>query len=713
MRGTLRGRLPHRRAATAPRCVASVDGAQVFEGVSVGGDIVAWVQDRLQRDTTLTPPAKALVSEALAPQVDTSRGAGQSGTHAMQPTARSTSPTPLFISQITVGGFRGIAAEVQLGLAPQPGLTLISGRNGSGKSSLAEALELVIAGDVRRLAKRTAAWKANWRNVHADVVSARVCMDREGHNSNPPHVELAAQWTADAQLAEVRRSLQIGGKPAEETDPWDADAKAHRPLLMYDDISDLLQSGATALYDAISQVLGLEALSDAVQALAERSKEANTPAKWLTAEKKDLLGALAELADERAQRAMEQLGKRDVDVAALRRLATGTTTPGKTAQYLMDVEELRSPTEAECSVAANALRSSAAAYNRIAAVSDQTLELRGAVLTAALDLHAHVGNQPCPVCGVGTLGITQAAAMRTAQGEIDKELSQQSDAQIRLRQALAAARALIQALPAVFATEPPPALRVRARVCAETWRTWAQPPDDPLELADHLDAQGGALRRALADLQEVAANQQTTRDDAWIPLATRLAAYATEYESWQTNKQAAKDADTAHKWLRDAETELKNERLSPVLEDAARVWSALREGSSVEVAHMALKGAATARQLRIDARVDGESVGALGVMSQGELHALALALFLALATATNSPFGFVVLDDPVQAMDTAKVAAFAHVLARIAATRQVLVFTHDERFVSAVRHLDSGAAVRILQVERGPRSTMQVTGMGR
>lgn len=82
-------------------------------------------------------------------------------------------------------------------------------------------------------------------------------------------------------------------------------------------------------------------------------------------------------------------------------------------------------------------------------------------------------------------------------------------------------------------------------------------------------------------------------------------------------------------------------------------------------------------------------------------------------TETNSPFGFVVLDDPVQAMDTAKVAAFAHVLARIAATRQVLVFTHDERFVSAVRHLDSGAAVRILQVERGPRSTMQVTGMGR
>ena len=672
------------------------------------GDTVGWVQDRLQRDTKLTPAAKALVNMALTPNVATFREASQSGTHARQPTARSRGPTLLFISQITVGGFRGIGADVQLDIAPQPGLTVISGRNGSGKSSLAEALELVIAGDVRRLAKRTAAWKANWRNVHTEEVTARVCLDRKGHKSNPHHVELTAQWAADAQLPEVRRSLRIGRKPGDGTDSWDADARTHRPLLMYDDISDLLQSGATALHDAMSQVLGLEELSEAVSALAERSKEANAPAKWLQSEKKELLSALAELDDERAQRATELLGKRDVGVAALRRLATGTATPGKPAQYLLDIEELNVPTEAECVAAANALRSSDEAHVRSVPGPGPSLEHRRAVLTAALDLHARVGDQPCPVCGVGTLGTSQAADMKTAQRQIDEELSWQSGAHARLRQALIAARALIEALPTVFATEPPPALRVRARVCAETWRTWAKPPDDPLELANHLESQGGALRRALADLQDAAAAQRTDWDDTWIPLATRLAAYTDAYESWQSHKQAAKDADTAHKWLRDAETELKNERLSPIVENATQIWSDLREGRSVEVADMALKGAATARQLRIDARVDGESVGAVGVMSQGELHALALALFLARATATNSPFGFVVLDDPVQAMDTAKVAALAKVLAGIAATRQVVVFTHDDRFVSSVRHLDGGAAVRVLKVERGHGSSVRV-----
>ena len=62
-------------------------------------------------------------------------------------------------------------------------------------------------------------------------------------------------------------------------------------------------------------------------------------------------------------------------------------------------------------------------------------------------------------------------------------------------------------------------------------------------------------------------------------------------------------------------------------------------------------------------------------MSQGELHSLALALFLPRATMPESPFRFVVLDDPVQAMDPAKVDGLVAVLLDIAATRQVIVFS--------------------------------------
>lgn len=54
--------------------------------------------------------------------------------------------------------------------------------------------------------------------------------------------------------------------------------------------------------------------------------------------------------------------------------------------------------------------------------------------------------------------------------------------------------------------------------------------------------------------------------------------------------------------------------------------------------------------------MDGVSTGALSVMSQGELHALALAMFIPRATNPESPFRFLVLDDPIQAMDPAKIA---------------------------------------------------------
>jgi hypothetical protein len=74
------------------------------------------------------------------------------------------------------------------------------------------------------------------------------------------------------------------------------------------------------------------------------------------------------------------------------------------------------------------------------------------------------------------------------------------------------------------------------------------------------------------------------------------------------------------------------------------------------------------------------------------LHALGLALFLPRATAAVSPFGLVVIDDPMQAMDPAKVYGLARVLSSVALSRQV-VFTHDDRLPAALRQLQLRATV--------------------
>ncbi|MEV4655566.1 AAA family ATPase [Micromonospora sp. NPDC049301] len=51
-------------------------------------------------------------------------------------------PQPLYLESITVAGFRGVGPQQTLRLQPHAGLTLVIGRNGSGKSSYAEAVEL-------------------------------------------------------------------------------------------------------------------------------------------------------------------------------------------------------------------------------------------------------------------------------------------------------------------------------------------------------------------------------------------------------------------------------------------------------------------------------------------------------------------------------------------------------------------------------------------
>jgi predicted nuclease of predicted toxin-antitoxin system len=93
-------------------------------------------------------------------------------------------------------------------------------------------------------------------------------------------------------------------------------------------------------------------------------------------------------------------------------------------------------------------------------------------------------------------------------------------------------------------------------------------------------------------------------------------------------------------------------------------------------------------------------------MSQGEVNALALSIFLPRATVTASPFRFLVIDDPVQAMDPAKVEGLARVLNDVARSRQVLVFTHDDRLPEAIRRL--GIPARILELTRRAGSTVQI-----
>ena len=162
----------------------------------------------------------------------------------------------------------------------------------------------------------------------------------------------------------------------------------------------------------------------------------------------------------------------------------------------------------------------------------------------------------------------------------------------------------------------------------------------------------------------------------------------------------------AERWLRDAHDEIRDDQVSSDRRCRSGELDRVGQDSNVSLGDLRLRGAAAQRRLSLDVKVDGEDGSALGVMSQGELNCLALSLFLPRASMPESPFRFVVIDDPVQAMDPAKVAGLATVLARAARDRQVIVLTHDTRLADAMRALEIAATV--IEVVRREQSVVEL-----
>lgn len=348
-----------------------------------------------------------------------------------------------------------------------------------------------------------------------------------------------------------------------------------------------------------------------------------------------------------------------------------------------------------------------AAANASGGATD-VLELRSDVLLAALRAHEQHGDGLCPVCEVGRLDEAWAARARAEIREAELALTELRSATAALKAAHAGAVELVRPAPAVLEHLTANAeLGELAELTRAAWAEWADAPDGHIELAHHLRAKHPLIIEALAELQRAARAVVDARDDAWAAAATQLSTYVDTFERWNAQKRDAESAKRAVTWLKHNDSRLKNERLAPIAVQAKEIWSYLRQESNVEISKLKLDGTNTRRHVVIEASVDDAEAAGLTVLSQGELHALALALFLPRATLPESPFRFVVLDDPVQAMDPAKVDGLVRVLAKIADQRQVIVFSHDNRFADAVRRAQVNA--QILEVTRESGSRVTVT----
>src|SRR4051794_21720355 len=120
-------------------------------------ELLRLVEARLEADTSLGEDAALLVlaacdgSDSLEAVLDGEQelaGRARKRAATKQSSTSTDEPEPLgaYLRSITVEGFRGVGSKRTLDLTPGPGLTLVLGRNGSGKSSFAEALEILLTG---------------------------------------------------------------------------------------------------------------------------------------------------------------------------------------------------------------------------------------------------------------------------------------------------------------------------------------------------------------------------------------------------------------------------------------------------------------------------------------------------------------------------------------------------------------------------------------
>jgi ABC-type lipoprotein export system ATPase subunit len=216
---------------------------------------------------------------------------------------------------------------------------------------------------------------------------------------------------------------------------------------------------------------------------------------------------------------------------------------------------------------------------------------------------------------------------------------------------------------------------------------------------------------ALTALRARAAEVLEARAGAWQPLLEAIAAWLALARNAERDRAVVDRLKRGEAWMTETLTKLRRDRLAPIVDGARANWELLRHESNVALGEVGLRKQGNQRYAEFDVTIDGSEASALGVMSQGEISALAICVFLPRALLTGSPFGFVVIDDPVQSMDPAKVDGLARVLAGAATQRQVVVFTHDERLPEAIRRLDLPA--RIIRVQRRARSQLEVVADSR
>lgn len=629
-------------------------------------------------------------------------------------------------------GFRGINKRITLD--PHPQLTIIFGENGSGKTSLAEAIEWVIRDTTQkledaRISNRVTEISGSLRNLHAGERPTRVALTFESDGLTVVFERQLQQGSHASALSSQGDSSLL------PTLPWNS-----APIVLQHGLRSFIDAPPAKRWDRIATMLDLEPL--------EKFKDFVGRAVTIARHRfSTLVNALDRLAGEASSRGLNDLAaairKRslahiDQAVSDLVAHALGEVVPQdrwfeRLTVNLHDIRRRSFPalfSDEQTSLIEplpedywmnllgliDAFDRQIDAKRAYLASSDDAARI--GFLKAGLEF-VREGDPTCPFCSQRTLTEERLAQIR----ELVKNEHDEAP-----RTATLIREALNNGLGRLCASLPPrlpeeETARLRLNVPPEVWsryenvvrmmesvqeslRTTTERIGSLLTKVMGSEGSPDSLQRSLTHLRDAVSNAHEMADNAievvgeYSDVIRKLRQHAgavlageeaalVENALWAVEQlpliERALRAERLVSLLRADEQrtagflrEAVQERIEDRKTDIITWYQLLNPGEPVGLVDVRVRGRATRRSVDLIAHTFGVEAHAAGILSESHLNAVGLAVYLSQHAGPSNPTRLIIFDDPVQSMDEDHTIRFCtEVLGRLIDNDyQVVILTH-------------------------------------
>jgi recombinational DNA repair ATPase RecF len=574
------------------------------------------------------------------------------------------------LQRLVMHAFRGIPSEMTVDFGPGES-TVVYGDNGTGKSTIADALEWYFTGDIELLSHEGRQHAVRY-----------VGGDADGNTS-----------------VEVLTNGTLGGTvvfPDERTPDMFRALRRETFLLRGRTLADFINKTKTEKWKSLVEILGLDAIEslreDLQRARNDLRKTAKTTEEEARVYRRALSAGVDTVTEETVLANLQQIcGMLGVNppqsldqvvepswITAAVGASTSVAASSDRENLLSEINALSAPEFDKDAVAEwNALVSSARARQ----LPRASLVREAKRLLDAKSIEAG----RCPLCGQKVDQKVLARRIESALVEMieaTRDLERFRDPILEQAEGLESAHELRQAIyqrargmeleiPPVPAL-PDPSLRDQVEALA---------PVAIDGISSHLSDLGRWDKTAIKLGRQISPATSGTRDTQLV----MLAALCQQINAWQQAEKKnarAQRALTLAEAVFDAYQQKQKEDLGDLLQRisgrVAKIYSTLHPGEDLDAVSIEPW---TAKGVELAINFFGSRQRPPhGVLSESHLNSLAIALFLAMAESFNEQLGFLILDDVINSFDVEHRGRLAELLADGFADWQLIVLTHDQQF---------------------------------